>query len=535
MRKRHLFVLAIAASLFSARGAVAQSGYTIAWFLEGINADSVFGAAAGDSVEVLVRPYDYLGRGIASFDVTLHFDPARVEFLRASAMCPDSATYPLTVTPVAAQVRLQAAGCTSFNSYSTYVARIWLKLVAGAVDGSVLYLRAAAMTDRTAADRSLDGFDGLSELCHASGRWGDIDGDGLANSRDALIALSSAVGLPTGPFDVTRGDVDYDGVVSSRDALYLLTASIGGYVGGSRIGRAAVDRCAPDHGIGRRLYFVRGNTNPGAIVYGSGLAHRASGDTTYTLVGDSAEANGPSQWQPRVSPDGQSVLFVCYANPGIGYRTNNICRADADGANPRILTGDGYTYTSPDWSVDGTKIVAVRSYQIVVMDTNGTNMAILPGSPGTVTAVRWQPVGGSQLIAYATYTDTVATRTVDSAFTTTVVLYMPSGNVDFGLLEWSPAGDSLAVDARYYRYPYNTHVTWAMAATAGAPPQPRFALSGSYYNTTAPAWTDLGQLFGFYDQGRGLYRVFFLRADGAPFRLMRRDARDHYLPGMARQ
>jgi len=44
--------------------------------------------------------------------------------------------------------------------------------------------------------------------CPARGRWGDIDGDGVANSRDALMALSSSVGLDVPGVDLTLGDVD---------------------------------------------------------------------------------------------------------------------------------------------------------------------------------------------------------------------------------------------------------------------------------------------------------------------------------------
>lgn len=535
-RRTAALALLLAVTSAFAKGSRAQSaGYAVVLDLYGINADTVFAAVSGGEVDVIVYSYDYMGRGVAAFDLVLHYDPARVEFVGAAALCPDSTTYPLTATALAAGVRLQASGCAATTTAGANLARVRLRMAAGAVDGSFLYLRAQALTDRMGVNRVLDGRDGLRELCHADGVWGDIDGDNLVNSRDALIALTHAVGLPTGGFDLTRGDADADGIVSSRDALFMLTASIGGYLGGSRTGQPLVDRCAPDAAINRTLYFVRGNTNPGAIAYGSGLAYRSPGDTGFVLVGDSAEANAPNQWRPRVSPDGQSVLFVCYANWGIGYRSQNICRADANGANVQPLT-QGYNDISPDWSPDGTEIVFLRNAQIMAMNADGTNLRLVAGSPINVTSVSWQPVGGSRRLAYTTNDYKVWIRgSVDSAGTDTLLQTMPATTYWTGGIEWSPGGDSLAFDVRFYSYPLDVRVTWVAPATQGFTPQPRFALSRSNYNSTSPVWTDLGQLFAYWDNLIGRSRLLFLRADGAPFRLMRRDARDHYLPGMRRQ
>jgi hypothetical protein len=510
----------------------AQSGSSIQLQLTGINADTVFGAVSGGTVPVTVQGYDYASRGIKAFVFTLHFDPARVAFVSAAALCPDSATYPLTATPLAAGVRLAADGCASTPTSTRQVARVTLQVLSGATDGSALYLRVDSLLDYDGTNRRLVTLETAAELCHASGVWGDIDGDGVANSRDALIALSSAVGLPTAPYTVERGDVDADGITSSRDALVMLTASIGGYVGFTRLGRPAIDACAPEAALPRRLYFMRGNSTPGTLANGSGFAYRDAGQTTFTLVGDSADANDPYWWRPRVSPDGQSVLFVCYA--GSPYAYFNICRSDATGGNVQVLTNDGFYYKSPDWSPDGTQIVAMRSNQIVVMNADGSNMVVIPGSRSTVTSVSWHPVAGSNRILYSTYTDSVAWRSWnDSSATDTLVAYNTA--VDFGVVEWSPGGDSLAVDVYYYASPIYIHATWVAPAVPGATLLPRFALSPSSGGSTAPVWSDIGMVFGYYDQPVSRYSLFYHRADGAPFRLMRREARSHYTPGMSRQ
>ena len=79
--------------------------------------------------------------------------------------------------------------------------------------------------------------------CPARGRWGDLDGDGAANSRDALIALSAAVGLPIGGFDAGLGGVDADGATQARDALIILSYAVGLNVSGFRLATIASGAC----------------------------------------------------------------------------------------------------------------------------------------------------------------------------------------------------------------------------------------------------------------------------------------------------
>jgi len=75
-----------------------------------------------------------------------------------------------------------------------------------------------------------------STYCAAVGRWGDLDGDGDANSRDALAILSALVGLPVDPaFTMALGDVDGDALVNSRDALITLSYAVGLDIPGQRV------------------------------------------------------------------------------------------------------------------------------------------------------------------------------------------------------------------------------------------------------------------------------------------------------------
>ena len=60
------------------------------------------------------------------------------------------------------------------------------------------------------------------------GTLGDVDGNGAANSTDALIILSCDVGLDTSSYcPINCGDVNGDGAVNSSDALVILTYDTG--------------------------------------------------------------------------------------------------------------------------------------------------------------------------------------------------------------------------------------------------------------------------------------------------------------------
>lgn len=83
-------------------------------------------------------------------------------------------------------------------------------------------------------------------FCRSLGTWGDVDGDGSSNSRDALVALSVVVGLPvdTTLVNPALADVDADGAITSRDALIILSSAVGLPVTGFRIGLTAAGACA---------------------------------------------------------------------------------------------------------------------------------------------------------------------------------------------------------------------------------------------------------------------------------------------------
>ena len=81
-------------------------------------------------------------------------------------------------------------------------------------------------------------------FCPAVGRFGDVDGDGKVDSRDALIALMAAVGLDVSQYPIALGDVDGNGVVDTRDALIILSNAVGIDVSAFRVGVIMGGACA---------------------------------------------------------------------------------------------------------------------------------------------------------------------------------------------------------------------------------------------------------------------------------------------------
>ncbi len=138
-------------------------------------------------------------------------------------------------------VRLAGANPSGSGGRVTVAVVRFTPLLAQAttVQVQVLELFAAgSFTDLLPAVTASDG-----EFCPARGRFGDVDRDGDANSRDGLIALSNAVGLDVSAFDIGLGDVDASGSTNARDALIILSAAVGLDVTGYRVLALAGGAC----------------------------------------------------------------------------------------------------------------------------------------------------------------------------------------------------------------------------------------------------------------------------------------------------
>lgn len=123
--------------------------------------------------------------------------------------------------------------------------------------------------------------------CPARGRYGDVAGssgppDGVIDSKDALVALMSAVGLNVSSFDIGLADVDASGAVDPRDALLILSYAVGLDVSAFRLNVLAPgSACAAAGGAAFAL-------TPGAvtILAGQQVQYLALGtDSTGAAIG----------------------------------------------------------------------------------------------------------------------------------------------------------------------------------------------------------------------------------------------------------
>lgn len=481
--------------------------------------DSIVVGEPGADIPVDLYAYDGRGYGLHSFTLQIPFDASKLAITAVQTLCPDST--PITLTPGPGYVQLSASSCGTYP-YGQSFARLTLHLLPGVTDGTIAGLQVLALTDASALDRTLDAATDFVQICHASGRWGDIDNDAAVNSRDALIALSNAVGIPTGAFNVSRGDVDGDNQVTSRDALLMLSNSIGLYTGGYRVGLGIPDACAPQPVLPRELYFMRDGPSPG-VAGVSGLAIRAANDSSITIPGDSADVQAYYQGRPRVSPDGSSVLFICYNNTGYPVA----CKANADGSGRVELTNDFNIDQSPDWSPAGDSIVYVSANQIYIMGADGSNPRLVSGTYYPVSSVAWRP--GSRMLAYTNVSGYGMVRTID--LDTGLDATLLDANSLPGLqqyprfVDWNAAGDSVYFDFTFY-YQY-------MVASLPATPGPAYTTRVSLVNgASEPLWTSQGLLF--VTSWNGYPRIVLAKSDGT-YAIVSHDSHGHQAPGMKRQ
>jgi len=195
------------------------------------------------------------GRLLGGYTAVLRFDAANLVFQQIMSsgfavpqVNTDSASY--GVMRLGALLPSGAGGIVQLFTARFYVAQ-------DTMTNATFTLSIGSMT---AAQGSSTPFEDLTPLvrvvngtfCRSLGKWGDVDGDGVSGSRDALVALSYVVGLPTGEgMQPELADVDADGRVTSRDALVMLSYAVGLPIPGYRVLLTAAGACAT--GAGRSL------------------------------------------------------------------------------------------------------------------------------------------------------------------------------------------------------------------------------------------------------------------------------------------
>lgn len=181
-------------------------------------------------------------------------------------------------------------------------------------------------------------------FCRSLGKWGDVDGDGISGSRDALVALSYVVGLPvdTVTMQPRLADVDADGTVTSRDALIMLSYAVGLPITGYRVLLTAAGSCST--GAARSLAIT-----PDTLVLVPGQAAAV----TVTAL-DSAGRAVPATGLLWRSSDGAVATGV------LGYRDDSVAARQVGTATLTAEIGPGVRDSlvvvvvprRPNWIVD---------------------------------------------------------------------------------------------------------------------------------------------------------------------------------------
>ena len=474
MRRGAAGILTLAIALAAARGAQAQSFY-----LGNAATDTAVGLVAGTELQLPVRAtnpsgsYNYL----SSARLTFHYDPAAVQIL---GVLPGGFSSIADSSTGVGTFMVAAGGCAGGTDVQVLQLRVKLT---GATNGAYVW----ATADSTKLWYSCGYYGGspfasdftasIAQLCTATQIYGDVDDNAKVESRDALITLSAAVGLPVSGFNLGNGDVDGDGLTNSRDALMMLTYAIGLPIyTTNRIGQGVPAGCPGLVAPGEQVVFQRQGSAGSDTLYTLGAAA-----TTGVPV---ANSSGYS-FYPRLAADGSSIVFRCTIS---GYY--HVCSINADGTGLVDLTPSPYYFSNegPDWSPDGTKIAFRNNYYCYpsTMDASGANLTLVgnngPYHCGSFTA--WSR-DGTQL-AFNGGGIWLVDVEVGS-------ILVPTGFSDQQMFRWSPAGDSLAftrnIDGMY------------VVPAAGGTAAPVAAITGLNY-TNGFDWGPQGFLFSLSAPGR---------------------------------
>ena len=423
--------------------------------------DTAHAAAPGGEARIQVRAKNPYWTGayssghpyITYASATFVYDPAKIQILGVDATNTNLYNV-LSASAGSGTYTVAASGSAGGTDQLLYYLRV--KLQPGVTDGTYLWIKgdSAEVYGYYGSPQYMpaNALGSIGQFCHATQIWGDVSGDGQVDSRDALITLSAAVGLPnTGSFNLALGDVDGDGLTNSRDALLMLSYAIGIDVGTSRVGNGIADACPGVTAPGDSVVFFR-NDYPGlAYLGGTSIAPTAIPGAT----------NSASSGMPQLAHDGRSVVYMCNGH--------QICRVDADTGGVVQLTSDtiGYTNFRPTWSPGGDSIAWIQttgvSSTIYKMAANGAGRTAVGGTGAIV--IRWSPDGSK--LAYTN--GSLHVMNTDGTNDVTVSIGVSGSPVT---VMWYPAGDSLAFtmsgDNRLWGVPVGGGTATVLESFAGA-------------------------------------------------------------------
>ena len=430
--------------------------------------------------------YYYTGYPYITFvRTTFVYDASKIQVLGVES----SSLGNFSVTPGPGSLTVSATGSAYSTDQLLYTLRV--KLLPGVTDGTYLWIKgdSAQVQAYYGPSFRIPVVGAIGQVCHATQAWGDVDGNGQVDSRDALITLSAAVGLPvSGEFAMGLGDVDADGLTNSRDALLMLSYAIGLDVGTSRVGNGLLDACPGLTAPGDTVVFSSGDAPAGLYTLGASSTTRV-------------KVNGgpPDAAVARLAADGKTVVYEC---PTLSHL--QICKVNTDGTGYAQLTSDssGVNNLGPDWSPGGDSIVYLSGGFIWKMTANGTGRVQVGGSPIAAVDVKWGHTAAQ--LAYANGT-TLHVANTDGTNDVTVSTTGYLGGI--GNIFWSPAGDSLMFTQSHS----DNRFAWVVPVGGGTP-----ALVFGFLNPTGLDWGTHGIIFN-YDAGGGSPRgIWVIRGVNGP-------------------
>ncbi|HEY3885460.1 MAG TPA: winged helix-turn-helix domain-containing protein, partial [Vicinamibacterales bacterium] len=291
----------------------------------------------------------------------------------------------------------------------------------------------------------------------------------------------------------------YRFIASVRDVSGTTSAE-GVSPGTAADGAAAAARPAQSLRAGARVLW--GAAAVAAILIAAGvaasrvLAHRTDLDAGPELL--RLTDNIAEDWQPDVSPDGRSIVFVSNRDGGKG----EIYAMDADASHPRNLTNNPANDDTPAWAPDGRRIAFQSDrrgpIEIFVMDADGGNPT--PIARGARAA--WSP--DNRRIAYQVHID---------GHSEISIVDVPGGashRMTFdrtfaGDPSWSPDGTRLAFSSTKG----NSLQIDVMRLDGSG----RTTLT-SAGNNSLPAWSPDGERILFTSDRGGVAKLYVMNTDG---------------------